>query len=1085
MSRYIIKLFILGAFLFLGTVADIHATGGTLDTGFNGSGKSVFNIEDAPAPGSFADVVVIAGNKFLVTGRVVAGEYNNVLLSRFNADGSLDISFGSGGKVITDTGIASEGKALAVQPDGKIVVVASAGSQPYQAVVIRYTADGALDTSFGTNGIFFSVLQGPRDIAIAADNKIYIAGNSGYVPSPNPGIQLGRINANGTADTSFGNNGIAAPGYGGDTDQMAIQPDGKIVLSAKSERNWVAIGLILRFNTNGSLDSGFGTGGTREIGGFGSGDTYMGGGVAIQPDGKIVLAGAARAAGMDFSNQGLMLARLNPDGSSDTSFNGGAIIYHDLSVTPDRATDIALQGDGKILVSGTRADSTAIAARFDSNGALDATFGNGGVVLLPPARNATAIALQGSDIVVVGDNDSGVHVLARLASAGTIISYRNESFIVGKTDFAQDVAIQSDGKIVTAGYSASPAGGSVIAVARLLPNGNLDPAFGTGGRVVFNDGNTSSLAYAVKIQPDGKIVVVGKFSNFSWEFTSLYVIRLNADGSLDNTFGTGGKVRILPTFGGYVGNDVELQPDGKIVVGGMYVRPGNEGVSTLDMMAARLNPNGTPDGGFGNGGVFIHTNGDGWPPYLFEYANALSILPDGKIILAGSHLLRINSNGTIDGGFPILAPVEFTATDIVLQSDGKMLLSGSKNTDLAIARYNSNASIDTSFGINGTAALDFGGSDDANSLYLDPNGDIVAGGSTLGGSPSYRKFALARFKPNGTPDQSFGKGGKVVTDFGNHAEIYGIARQSDGKIVAAGSAKINIDRDYAVARYFSQQTTQFDFDGDGKTDISIFRQSAGQWWYAKSSTGQVGVAQFGAAADKLVPGDFTGDGKTDVTFWRPSTGEWFVLRSEDFSYYSFGYGISGDIPVVGDFDSDGKADAVIYRPSSSTWYIRRSSDGGTTIQTFGQTGDVPVVADYDGDGKSDIAIYRSNAPNGAEWWIQRSSNNQVFAAQFGASTDKAVAADYTGDGKADIATWRPSTGEWFVLRSENQSYYSFPFGINGDIPAPGDYDGDGKTDAAVFRPSNAVWYLQRTTSGFIGVQFGLGTDSPIPNAFVR
>jgi uncharacterized delta-60 repeat protein len=1082
MAHNITRRFLLGAILLLGMAANILAAGGILDTTFNGTGKSVFNIEDAPAPGSFADVAVIAGNKFLTTGRVIAGEYYNVALSRYNADGSLDTSFGTGGKVITDCGVAVEGRALAVQPDGKIVVIAVFGINLSSTVVIRYTADGALDTSFGTNGIFFSALENARDIAITADNKIYILGNSAIFPSPNPGIQLARINANGTADTSFGNNGIASGFGGGESDQMVFQPDGKIVITARGSSSGTSTASIVRLNADASPDTGFGVNGRRDIGGMGSGfgDIYLGGGVALQPDGKIVLAGWTWAEA--FFNSGLFLARLNPDGSLDTSFSNDGIVVHDLSPTMDRATDIAVQGDGKILLSGTRGDSTAIAVRFDPSGALDATFGKGGVVLLTPARNATAIALQGSDIIVVGDNgyERNVHLVARLSSTGTVISQQNTSFIVGKNDYAMDVAIQSDGKIVTAGNSTSPAGITVIAVARLLPNGNLDPVFGTGGRVVFNEGNTYSQAYAVTIQPDGKILVVGKFSNSSSQFTSLYVIRLNADGSLDNTFGTEGKVRILPAYGGLIGHDVELQPDGKIVVGGTYWHPGNEGVATADMMAARLNPNGTPDGGFGNGGVFIHTNGDGWPPYLFEQAYALSIQPDGKIILAGTHLLRLTSNGALDAGFPILAPVDFPATDMALKFDGKILLSGTKNTDFAIARYNSNASIDTSFGNNGVATLDFGGSEGANALYLDPNGDIVAGGSTLGGSPSRSKFAVARFKPNGAPDPAFGSGGKVVTDFGGDASIFGIARQSDGKIVAAGSAKINIDKDYAVARYNSSQIAAlFDFDGDSKSDISIFRPSVGEWWIYKSSNGGNAAFQFGNSADKIVPADYTGDGKTDGAIFRPSTGEWFILRSEDSSYYSFPFGMSGDLPTAGDFDGDGRADVAIFRPSTATWYVSKSG-GGTMIEQFGVNGDIPAVGDYDGDGKADIAIWRATV---GQWWIKRSTLG-ILAFDFGNSADKPVQGDYTGDGKTDVAIYRPSSGEWFVLRSEDQSYYSFPFGLSTDVPAPGDYDGDGKFDPAVFRPSSSTWYANRSTSGLLIQSFGQAGDKPVPGAFV-
>jgi uncharacterized delta-60 repeat protein len=744
---------------------------------------------------------------------------------------------------------------------------------------------------------------------------------------------------------------------------------------------------------------------------------------------------------------------------------------------------MVLQSDGKIAIVGQQDSQYAIMARFDSAGAIDTNFGINGVFLLFPGNYALSIALQGSNLYATGIENSGTSFIARVDLAGADLLYRTDSFVVGKNDQARDVAVQPDGKIVTAGFSSNSNSNPVVSVARQLSNGSLDTAFGNNGRVALNDGLTQSEAYAVDIQPDGKILVAGRHSEFSIYSGSIFVVRLNADGSFDNTFGTGGKV-IINLFPDFVVYDMELQTDGKIVLAGSSLRMVGDGVFNYDMMAARLNPNGSPDAGFGTNGVFtLVTGGINSPEH--EQARALSIQPDGKIILAGTHLLRLNPNSTVDATFSATpVPLPFTATDMKLQPDGKLVMSGATGLDFALTRYKSDASIDTNFGNNGVATLDFGGTDSANAVYLEPNGDITAGGSTLGGNPFYRRFALARFKPNGAPDSTFGNGAKVITDFGGDAEIFGLARQSDGKTVAAGYAKVSIDRDFAVARYFSQNTL-FDFDGDNKTDISIFRQSAGQWWYAKSSTGQVGVAQFGSAADKLVPGDYTGDGKTDVTFWRPSTGEWFVLRSEDFSYYSFGYGISGDIPVTGDFDSDAKADAVIYRPSSSTWYIRRSSDGGTTIQSFGQTGDVPVVADYDGDGKSDIAIYRTTGANGAEWWIQRSSTNQVFAAQFGAASDKAVAADYTGDGKADVAVFRPNTGEWFVLRSENQSYYSFPFGINGDIAAPGDYDGDGKTDAAVFRPSNGVWYLQRTTSGFIGVQFGLGSDSPVPNAFVR
>jgi len=276
----------------------------------------------------------------------------------------------------------------------------------------------------------------------------------------------------------------------------------------------------------------------------------------------------------------------------------------------------------------------------------------------------------------------------------------------------------------------------------------------------------------------------------------------------------------------------------------------------------------------------------------------------------------------------------------------------------------------------------------------------------------------------------------------------------------------------------------FDFDGDSKTDIGIYRPNGGsgsEWWVQRSSNSSVFATQFGAPTDRVAAADYTGDGKTDVAFWRPSTGQWFILRSEDNSFYAFPFGANGDVPVPGDYDADGKADVGVFRPSSSTWFIQRSSDNGTTIQAFGTTGDVPVNADYDGDGKADIAIYR---PSAGQWWLSRSSAGNI-AYQFGSPTDKTVQGDYTGDGKADVAFWRPSTGEWFILRSEDSSFFGFPFGTNGDTPVPGDYDGDGRNDAGVFRSSSNTWFINRTTAGTLIQQFGTTGDLPLPNAYVR
>ncbi|HEV8593205.1 MAG TPA: FG-GAP-like repeat-containing protein [Pyrinomonadaceae bacterium] len=307
-----------------------------------------------------------------------------------------------------------------------------------------------------------------------------------------------------------------------------------------------------------------------------------------------------------------------------------------------------------------------------------------------------------------------------------------------------------------------------------------------------------------------------------------------------------------------------------------------------------------------------------------------------------------------------------------------------------------------------------------------------------------------------------------------------IALSFGNLIVGAAEKALSSPNGQGAVYYFAQiNKTRFDFDGDGKADISIFRPLNGQWWYQQSADNVVRASTWGASTDKPVPADYDGDGKTDIAIYRPSTGEWFVLRSSNLSFYSIPFGISTDKPAPADFDRDGFADITVFRPSEGTWYINKSS-GGTQISQWGAAGDVPENADYDGDGKSDIAIFR---PSDGTWWINLSTAG-TFVTEFGAGTDKPVPADYTGDGKTDIAVWRPSSGVWYVLRSEDLSFFAVPFGSNGDVPTPADFDGDGKTDFAIFRPNGANWFIQRSTAGILIQQFGTSTDVPVASAFI-
>jgi hypothetical protein len=224
------------------------------------------------------------------------------------------------------------------------------------------------------------------------------------------------------------------------------------------------------------------------------------------------------------------------------------------------------------------------------------------------------------------------------------------------------------------------------------------------------------------------------------------------------------------------------------------------------------------------------------------------------------------------------------------------------------------------------------------------------------------------------------------------------------------------------------------FDGDKRTDYGVFRN--GTWYVQNSANGAVQVTQFGIAGDKPVQGDYDGDGRTDISVWRESTRVWYVLRSSDGGYSSFQYGIAGDRPLAGDYDGDGMADHAIWRPSTGVWYILRSSDGQVTTSAFGTNGDAPLVGDFDGDKKADLSVFR---PSTGVWHLLYSSNGAYNARAWGISTDKAVPGDYDRDGKTDIAVYRESEGNWYLLFSGNGSFAVRRFGTIGDVPIPAAY----------------------------------------------
>jgi uncharacterized delta-60 repeat protein len=423
----------------------------------------------------------------------------------------------------------------------------------------------------------------------------------------------------------------------------------------------------------------------------------------------------------------------------------------------------------------------------------------------------------------------------------------------GLLNEASDIVLQQDGKIIAAGYTQTFTTDDDFALVRYNSDGSLDTTFASGGTLTTDFFGGADQVKAVALQPDGKIVVAGSTVSPS-RFTDFAFARYDSDGSLDTSFGIGGKVTVsfLDRFS--QATDLALQSDGSIVAVGHAFHSGD---FTFAFALARLNQDGSLDPSFGSGGMVITNffasddefNAD-------DQAEAVAIQTDGKIIAGGRTrppggqidfgLARYNRDGSLDETFGAGGKVitDFSnstdvARDLAIQQDGRIVAAGVGGSaalegDFVLARYDTNGNLDNSFGNGGKVATDFfNRTDGALSVAIEPDNKIVAAGAATDGA---RKgvIGLARYNSNGSLDASFGDAGKVTSDISTLSSIaQAVALQTDGKVVVGGIATTQeTNSDFAVVRYAGDQRFDLCLQGENGDGVLQINSTTGDYLFS-------------------------------------------------------------------------------------------------------------------------------------------------------------------------------------------------------------------------------------------------------------
>jgi len=694
-----------------------------LDSGFGVDGLVAFQGR-GPTDEGITDMQIDASDRisFVYAGTGTRG------VGRYLADGSLDASFGVEGVVALDL----FPRALVITPDGSIVV---GGVRNNRWRLVRLLANGSLDGNFGDDGAlaidWFDDNDEIHALAVTDSGNVAVAGRA-FDPAQGSGLALAVIDSAGSIVAQR-----FAKVFAGNADwctDVLIQSNGRLVCVGLTRNFGGARMVAARFLPNLDFDTTFGDNGLAVVD-INANDMESRAGT-LNGSGQIVMGGWVDR-GVDGLN--LAIVRLGSDGTVDTSFGSDGLVETEIvgGSSSEFVTDLMMDGNDLLAAVLSEQLGDFAVLRFDANGAPVTTFGDSGLAQVDfngLVDNPAVLAMHQGNFLVGGlatsalRSEAGNLGLVRLLASGDPDpAFANagvlETGLSGplRTQVA-DAVRRSDGGMIAAVSLGATFSARDFSLIGIRSDGTIDVDFGDGGAASADFANNEDTAEAVAIQPDGRIVVVGGVRQ-STQGTDFGIARFMPDGSLDAGFGTDGRVSVDLDGATDTARAIAVLPDGKILAAGegQFFNSGGDG----DLVVIRLLANGTLDTSFGTDGIARADSGAS-----FEFGNALAVLDDGTIIIGGS-----------------------------------------ASQDFVLAAFDADGVVDTGFGTNGIAALDFSGNfDGISTLLVVPNWNgqgervIAVGMSRTGSSTSTSDFAVAMFKRDGTLETGFGNAGKTSLD---------------------------------------------------------------------------------------------------------------------------------------------------------------------------------------------------------------------------------------------------------------------------------------------------------------------------------